>query len=50
MRDFLHLVAGRAVSDVEHLPRLDLCASSCRAIARAWAARRFTGRIAGEFA
>ena len=50
MRDFLHLVAGRPVSDVEHLPRLDLAAGSCRAIARAWCARRFTGRIEGDYA
>jgi predicted dehydrogenase len=49
MRDFLHLVAGRRVSDVEHLPRLDLVADSCRMIARAWAARRFTGQIGGDF-
>ena len=50
MTDFLHLVAGRAVSDVEHLPRLDLAAGSCRAIAAAWAARQFTGRITGDYA
>ncbi len=49
MTDFLHLVAGRAVSDVEHLPRLDLAVGSCRAIAAAWASRQFTGRIAGVY-
>ncbi len=49
MRDFLHLVAGRPVSDVEHLPRLDLVAGSCRTIARAWGARRFAGRIEGDY-
>jgi predicted dehydrogenase len=50
MRDFLHLVAGRPVSDIEHLPRLDLAAGSCRTIARAWGARQFTGQVGGEFA
>ena len=50
MRDFLHLVAGRPVSHVEHLPRLDLAAGSCRTIACAWGARRFTGRIEGDYA
>ena len=49
MRDFLHLVAGRPVSDVEHLPRLDLAAGTCRTIARAWGARRFTGQIEGDY-
>ena len=50
MRDFLHLVAGRPVSDVEHLPRLDLAAGSCRTIARAWDARQFSGQITGDYA
>jgi predicted dehydrogenase len=50
MRDFLHLVAGRRLSDVEHLPRLDLVAGSCRTIARAWGARQFIGQVGGEFA
>lgn len=50
MRDFLHLVAGRPVSDVEHLPRLDLAADSCRTIANAWGARRFIGQIKGDYA
>jgi hypothetical protein len=49
MRDFLHLVAGRPVSDVEHLPRLDLAAGTCRTIACAWGARRFTGQIEGDY-
>jgi predicted dehydrogenase len=49
MQDFLHLVAGRPVLDVPHLPRLDLAAGSCRAIAAAWGARRFTGRIEGDY-
>ena len=50
MQDFLHLAQGRPVSDVEHLPRLDLAADSCRSIAQAWAVRRFTGTIAGDYA
>ncbi len=44
MRDFLALVAGRPTSGA-HLPRLDRVAPSCRLIAGAWAARRFTGLI-----
>jgi hypothetical protein len=48
MRDFLALVAGRRVSDNPHLPRLDRVVSSCRLIARAWQARRFTGTIEKE--
>ena len=50
MRDFLHLVAGRAPSDVEHPPRLDLAAANCRAIAGAWQARCFAGHITGDYA
>ncbi len=50
MRDFLHLVAGRATSDAALLPRLDLVARNCRAIAAAWSARRFTGQVTGDFA
>ncbi len=50
MRDFLHLVAGRATSDAALLPRLDLVARNCRAIAAAWSARRFVGQVTGEFA
>lgn len=45
MRDFLALVQGQPVSDVEHLPRLDLCLPSARFVADAWAARRFVGTI-----
>ena len=45
MRDFLALVAGQPVSDVEHLPRLDLCLPAARLVAEAWEARRFTGLI-----
>ncbi len=48
MRDFLALVSGAAVSDVEHLPRLDLCLSSARLVAEAWGARRFIGTITKE--
>ncbi len=48
MRDFLALVRGHAVSDVEHLPRLDLCLPSARLVARAWAARTFVGTINKE--
>lgn len=50
MRDFLHLAAGQPVSDVEHLPRLDRVGASAAAIAQAWAGRRFTGQITGDFA
>jgi predicted dehydrogenase len=49
MGDFLHLVQDRPVSDVEHLPRLDLAADSCRRIAAAWGARTFAGRITGDY-
>ena len=49
LRDFLHLVREEPVSDVEHLPRLDLAAGNCRAIARAWGARRFTGSVMGDY-
>ncbi len=45
MRDFLALVAGRAPS--AEAPRLDLVAESSRAIAAAWAARRFGGMVEG---
>ncbi|WP_309663995.1 Gfo/Idh/MocA family oxidoreductase [Tabrizicola sp.] len=48
MRDFLALVAGRVVSDIEHLPRLDLCLPSARLVAGAWAARVFNGQIRKE--
>lgn len=50
MRDFLHLVAGRETSGTTLLPRLDLVAENCRAIAEAWAARRFCGHVTGDFA
>lgn len=51
MRDFLHLVAGRSpVAGPALLPRLDLAASTCRAIAAAWSARQFGGQIEGEYA
>ena len=43
MRDFLALVAGEQTSDNRHLPRLDRSLPSCRLIAAAWEARRFTG-------
>lgn len=47
MRDFLALVAGRPTSGA-HLPRLDRVGGSCRLIAGAWEARRFTGLVAKE--
>lgn len=50
MRDFLHLVAGRPTSDAALLPRLDLVARNCRAIATAWSARQFVGHVTGNFA
>ena len=50
MRDFLKLIAGRPVSDLRYVPRLDLAAESCMLIARAWDGREFTGTIAGGFA
>lgn len=49
MQDFLHLVEGRPVGTERLLPRLDLVAGNCRAIAAAWGARRFTGRVLGDF-
>ena len=49
MQDFLTLVAGTTVSDVEHLPRLDRCLPSSRLVAEAWAARVFTSEIQKEF-
>lgn len=48
MRDFLALVSGRAPSDVEHLPRLDLCLPTARLVAAAWAKRAFIGQITKE--
>ncbi len=49
MGDFLHLVRGTAMPQDPLLPRLDLVAGTCRAIARAWGARRFTGRVEGDY-
>ena len=48
MRDWLALVAGHAVSGVEHLPRLDLCMGSARLVTQAWGARQFVGQITKE--
>lgn len=48
MCDFLALVQGRVVSNVEHLPRLDRCLPSARLVADAWAARQFNGTIDRE--
>lgn len=50
MRDFLSLIAGRALDNLRYVPRLDLAAESCMLIARAWDAREFRGTIAGDFA
>ncbi|MCX7644572.1 MAG: Gfo/Idh/MocA family oxidoreductase [Rhodobacteraceae bacterium] len=47
MADFLALVRGRPVSEVEFLPRLDLARASCEEIARAHSLRRFTGHLDG---
>lgn len=49
MRDFLALADGRPVSDVEHLPRLDLALPSARMVVEAYQARRFAGTVAGEY-
>lgn len=49
MRDFMALVTGAPTSDVEHLPRLDLAAKSCSAIAAAWETRKFEGNVEREF-
>ena len=43
MRDFLALIRGQSTPDTPHLPRFDLTLPSCRLIAAAWQARRFTG-------
>lgn len=48
MRDFLALAAGRTVSDVEHLPRLDRVGDSARLTCAAWSARTFAGTIEKE--
>jgi predicted dehydrogenase len=50
MGDFLHLVRGTALADDPLMPRLDRMAGTCRAIAQAWGARRFTGQVGGEYA
>ena len=47
-KDFLALAAGKAPSDVEHLPRLDLALDSARLAAQAREARRFIATIAKE--
>lgn len=47
LQDFLALAAGRAPSEVEHLPRLDLVRASSEEIAKAHAMRRFTGHLDG---
>lgn len=47
LADFLALASGRAPSEVEHLPRLDLVRASCEEIAQAHAGRRFTGHLDG---
>ena len=44
-RDFLALIAGRAPSDVEHLPRLDHALASAELVSQAWTARAFIGDI-----
>lgn len=47
MADFLALAQGKAPSEVEFLPRLDLARASCEEIAKAHALRRFTGHLDG---
>lgn len=49
MSDFLTLVRGKPISDPALVPRLDLVADHCRAIAAAWAARRFCGSVGGSY-
>ncbi len=49
MSDFLALVGGQPVSDVEHLPRLDLVHSSCALLAQAWESRHFSGQVTGDY-
>lgn len=49
MRDFLALIAGKPVSEVEHLPRVDLALPSARMIVKAYQAREFVGRVAGDY-
>ncbi len=50
MCDFLALVTGDPVSDVEHLPRLDRVSASCALLAKAWETRQFGGQITGDYA
>lgn len=50
MRDFLALVQGHPVSDVEHLPRLDLCHTPAIQIADAWQTRNFIGQTTKDIA
>ncbi|QYK40142.1 MAG: Gfo/Idh/MocA family oxidoreductase [Paracoccaceae bacterium] len=45
MRDFMALVTGAPVSDVEHLPRLDRLGDGPALTCAAWAQRRFAGTI-----
>ena len=49
MRDFLALVGGGPVSEVEHLPRLDRVGASCALLAKAWETRQFGGNVTGEY-
>ncbi len=49
MRDFLALVRG-ATPATPHLPRFDRTLPSCRLIAAAWEARRFTGTTRKDIA
>lgn len=48
MRDFLALAFGGATSGNPLLPRLDLCLTSARLVAQAWAKRGFVGEITKE--
>lgn len=48
LRDFLALAQGRAPSDIEFLPRLDLVRASAEEVAAAHAMRRFTGKLSGD--
>lgn len=49
MRDFLALIEGKPVSDVEHLPRFDLALPSARRVVEAYQARRFVGTVLGDY-
>jgi hypothetical protein len=50
MADFLALAAGRPVSDVEHLPRLDRAGPVGETIALARERRQFIGQVTGDYA